>query len=56
MRPNTGPARRPADVKKIAGVTIDRSSRPETAANASSRNAIVAIAQEPSSSPPRRPG
>jgi hypothetical protein len=43
-------------VKKIAGVMTDRSSRPETAENASSRSAIVAIPQEPSSSPPRRAG
>ena len=47
IRPSTGPARRPADVKKIAGVTTDRSIRPETAENASSRSAIVATVHAP---------
>jgi hypothetical protein len=56
IRPSTGPASRPADVKKIAAVTTDRSIRPETAENASSRNAIVASSQVPSSSPPLRNG
>ena len=52
IRPSTGPASRPAEVKKIAGVTTDRSIRPETAENASNTNAIAASSQVPSSSPP----
>jgi len=31
MSPSTGPASRPADVKKIAGVTTERSNRPAKA-------------------------
>ncbi|MGH3038378.1 MAG: hypothetical protein ACRDLZ_03090 [Gaiellaceae bacterium] len=42
-RPRTGPTRRPADVKKLATVTYERSRRRENAANASSRSAMVAI-------------
>jgi hypothetical protein len=45
IRPSTGPASRPADVKKIAGVISDRSIRPETAENPSNKSAIVAISQ-----------
>ena len=58
IRPSTGPARMPADVKKIAGVTNERSNRPDKAENASSRNAIVASSQAPSSSTSlrRQPG
>ena len=52
LTPSTGPASRPADVKKIADVTTERSSRRETAENASSTNAIAASSQAPSSSPP----
>ena len=51
-RPNTGPASKPADVKKIAGVTSDRSSRPEMAEKPSSTSATVASSQAPNASPP----
>ena len=54
IRPSIGPASSPVDVKKIAGVTTDRAIRPDIAENTSKRNAIVAICQVPSSSPPRR--
>ena len=45
MSPNTGPASRPADVKKIADVTTELSSRRATVANTSKTNAIVASSQ-----------
>ena len=45
MSPSTGPASRPADVKKIAGVTTERSNRPAKAAKPSRMNAIAATSQ-----------
>ena len=45
MSPSAGPASRPADVKKMAGVTIERSNRPAKAAKASRMNAIAATSQ-----------
>src|SRR3954447_3071083 len=56
IRPSTGPASSPAEVKKIAGVTTDRSNRPETAEKASSANATAATTQAPNSSPHFRVG
>jgi hypothetical protein len=52
IRPSRGSASRPAEVKKIAAVTTERSNQRETAENASRTNAIVASSQAPSSSPP----
>jgi hypothetical protein len=49
IKPSTGPTSRPAAVKNIAGVTTDRSSRRETAENASNASAIAASSQSPSS-------